>query len=110
MYYISKRMEIAASHHLVLSRPTKCSRRHGHNYIVEVFCKAEELDADGMLVDFSVVREKVFDVLDHHDLNEVLPFNPTSENLARWICEQVPHCYKVSVQETKGNIAIYEKV
>jgi 6-pyruvoyltetrahydropterin/6-carboxytetrahydropterin synthase len=35
--------------------------------------------------------------------------NPTAENIARWVSEQIPHCYKVSVQESEGNIAIYEK-
>lgn len=109
MYYVSKILEIAASHHLKLDYPSKCCGLHGHNYRIEVFCKGPELDSNGMLVDFKLIKERVFDVLDHKDLNEVLDFNPTSENLARWICAQVPHCYKVSVQETSGNTAIYEK-
>jgi 6-pyruvoyltetrahydropterin/6-carboxytetrahydropterin synthase len=28
--------------------------------------------------------------------------------MARWICEQVPHCYKVQIQESEGNIVEYE--
>ena len=51
------------------------------------------------------VKEK----LDHQNLNEVLPFNTTAENIARWVCEQVPHCFKVEVQESESNTAIYEK-
>ena len=47
-------------------------------------------------------------VLDHQVLNDVVPFNPTAENIAKWICDQVPHCYRVEVQESKGNVAIYE--
>ena len=47
--------------------------------------------------------------LDHKNLNEVIPFNPTAENIARWVCEQIPTCFKVEVQESEGNIAIYEK-
>lgn len=109
MYYITKTFEIAASHRLVLDRPSRCTRLHGHNYLIEISCKSETLDDDGMVVDFSLVKSRVFDVLDHHDLNEVLPFNPTSENMARWICDQIPHCYRVSVQETEGNRAVYVK-
>ena len=46
---------------------------------------------------------------DHKNLNDVLPCNPTAENIARWICEQVPHCVKVEVCESEGNRVIYEK-
>ena len=109
MYYVSKRFTVAASHHLEVDYPTKCARPHGHNYEIEVFCKAPELDANGMVVDFKTIKERVADRIDHRDLNEVLPFNPTAENLARWICEQVPHCYKVTVEESPGNEATYER-
>ena len=108
MYYVSKRFTLAASHRLEVDYPTKCMQLHGHNYEIEVFCKASELDANGMVVDFKTIKERVTDRLDHRDLNEVLPFNPTAENLARWICEQIPHCYKVIVKETSDNTAIYE--
>ena len=109
MYYVSKRFTLAASHRLEVDYPTKCSQLHGHNYEIEVFCKAPELDANGMVVDFKTIKERVSDKLDHRDLNEVLPFNPTAENLARWICDQIQHCYKVIVRETSDNTAIYER-
>ena len=76
---------------------------------ITVWCAAEELDADGMVVDFVEIEHRLLDALDHRDLNEVLPFNPTTENLARWICERIPHCYKVEVEESPGNEASYEK-
>jgi 6-pyruvoyltetrahydropterin/6-carboxytetrahydropterin synthase len=28
--------------------------------------------------------------------------------MARWIAEQIPHCYRVDVQESEGNIASYQ--
>lgn len=109
MYYVSKRMEIAGAHNLKLSYESKCANIHGHNWIVVVHCKAKELNADGMIVDFKHIKEKIHGVLDHGYLNELLAFNPTAENIARWIVEQIPECYKASVQESEGNIAIYEK-
>ena len=108
MYYITKRIEISAAHRLTLDYESKCNRLHGHNWIITVHCRAEELDANGMVTDFTHIKNVVTDKLDHTVLNEVVPFNPTAENLARWICEHIPHCYRVDVQESEGNVASYE--
>lgn len=62
-----------------------------------------------MVEDFTLIKKLISDKLDHQNFNEVLNFNPTAENIARWICDQIPTCYKVSVQESNGNTAIYEK-
>lgn len=109
MYTVIKRLEISAAHHLCLSYPSKCTNLHGHNWIITIYCRAKELNEDGMVTDFSHIKQLVKDRLDHKNLNEVLPFNPTAENIARWVCEQVSHCFKVEVQESEGNTAIYEK-
>ncbi len=107
MYYVSKRMEIAACHQLQLSYESKCTKIHGHNWVVTVYCKSKELNADGMVTDFKHIKEKIHGYLDHGNLNELLPFNPTAENIARWVVEQIPECYKATVQESEGNIAAY---
>ena len=109
MYYVSKRMEVAGSHRLKLSYPSPCQNLHGHNWIITVFCKAESLNADGMIVDFKHIKERIHKKLDHQNLNEVLDFNPTAENIAKWITDQIPECYKAKVQESEGNIALYVK-
>lgn len=109
MYTVIKRMEISAAHRLSLSYPSKCENLHGHNWIITVYCRSKELNPDGMVVDFSHIKQIVKGQLDHRNLNEVLPFNPTAENIAAWICNQLPTCYKVEVQESEGNMAIYEK-
>ena len=84
MYTVIKRMEVSASHSLKLSYRSKC----------------ENLQAN---------KEAVMGRLDHQNLNEVLQFNPTAENIAHWICEQIPFCFKVEVRESEGNTVIYEK-
>jgi 6-pyruvoyltetrahydropterin/6-carboxytetrahydropterin synthase len=108
MYYIQKKMEISASHRLDLDYENKCCQMHGHNWIITVYCKSETLDKNGMIVDFADIKDKVKKKLDHTVLNDVLDFNPTAENIAYWVCSQFESCYKVEVQESQGNIAIYE--
>ena len=109
MYTVIKRMEISASHHLSLSYASKCENLHGHNWIITVYCQSPTLNADGMVVDFSHIKKAVKSKLDHQNLNDILPFNPTAENIAKWVCDQIPTCFKVEVQESEGNTAIYEK-
>lgn len=109
MYTVIKRMEISASHSLKLSYRSKCENLHGHNWIVTVYCRSKELNEDGMVVDFMQIKSVVKSKLDHQNLNDVLPFNTTAENMAKWICDQIPNCFKVEVQESDSNIAVYEK-
>jgi len=107
MYYISKTLEISASHQLHLSYESKCQQLHGHNWLVTIHCRAKELDENGMVVDFTQTKRLIADRLDHTNLNEVLPFNPTAENIAKWVCDQIPQAYRVDVVESKGNTASY---
>ena len=107
MYYIKKTMEVSASHSLSLSYESKCTNLHGHNWVITVYCKAQKLNADGMVYDFTHIKELLKEKLDHRNLNEVLPFNPTAENIARWIVDSIEECYRADVQESTNNIATY---
>lgn len=109
MFYVSKRMEIAGAHRLSLSYDSKCSHLHGHNWIVTVHCRSSKLNRDGMVCDFTNIKKMIHDRLDHAFLNEVVDFNPTAENIAEWICGQIENCFKVEVQESEGNVAVYER-
>lgn len=109
MFTVIKRIEISASHSLKLSYESKCENLHGHNWIITVYCRSKELNQDGMVIDFSHIKNLIKSKLDHQNLNDVLPFNTTAENIAKWICIQIPTCFKVEVQESESNIAIYEK-
>lgn len=109
MYTVTKRMEISGAHHLTLDYPSKCSRLHGHNWIITVTVQSETLDRNGMVVDFTKIKD-IVNQLDHQNINDVLKgINPTAENIAKWLCDQIPHCIRVSVQETEGNVATYDK-
>lgn len=109
MYYVKKRLEISAAHNLKLDYESKCENLHGHNWMIDIYCKSEELDKNGMVLDFTVIKKKIKDKLDHKYLNEVLDFNPTAENIAKWVCDELsPFCYRVEVTESEDNTAIYE--
>ena len=109
MYYVCKRLEISAAHSLMLSYESKCEDLHGHNWIVKIYCKSETLNQDGMVTDFTLIKRDIEKALDHKFLNEILPMNPTAENIARWICDRTPNAYKVEVWESEMNMAAYER-
>ena len=109
MFYVKKRFEISAAHRLDLGYESKCCNVHGHNWIITVECRAKELNSDGMVTDFTHIKQLVVDKLDHAVINDVLDVNPTAENIAKWIVDNVPNCWRCEVQESEGNSAAYEK-
>lgn len=109
MYKIVKTMEVSGAHKLKLNYESKCEQLHGHNWIIKIYCKSEQLDENGMVIDFTHIKKKISEKLDHKYLNDILDFNPTAENIAKWIADVIgDKCYKVEVQESEGNIATYE--
>ena len=102
MYFLEKKMQISAAHHLP-NYPGPCHKHHGHNWNVTVHCccKDDELDEQGMVIDFSKIK-KIVNQIDHANINEFVE-NPTAEHIAKWLCEQIPRCYLIEVEETDGN-------
>lgn len=94
MYELFIKTHFSAAHHL-RNYDGKCANQHGHNWQVEVRCLCSELDAIGMGIDFVVLKAEVnalLDELDHTDLNEFDYFkehNPTSENLAKFLYDEL---------------------
>lgn len=108
MYTVIKRMEISAAHSLSLSYPSKCEYLHGHNWIITVHCRSKELNTDGMVIDFTHIKQVVKDQLDHRNLQRGAPFNPTPQNIALLdMQDQLPTCYKVKssgIRRKHGNL------
>ena len=70
----------------------ECKNLHGHRFYYEVNLKFIKLDKVGMAIDFHEIGNlmgAIEDMVDHRCLNEVLPFNPTAENLAKWMFDEV---------------------
>ena len=107
MYYLKKKLSFAAAHKLELDYDSPCKNLHGHEWNVTVYCKAFGLDANGMIIDFKKIK-KIVNQLDHKYINDIVDFNPTAENLAKWLCDQIPFCYKIDLEESANNLATYE--
>ncbi len=97
-----------------------CENLHGHNWKVRVYIGASELNAQGMVIDFKLLKDAMKEVIapyDHAYLNEVSPFdeiNPTAENICRHVFDEVNRRVKddrvrvtrAMVWETEGSCAV----
>ncbi|MDR1563295.1 MAG: 6-carboxytetrahydropterin synthase QueD [Dysgonamonadaceae bacterium] len=116
MYKISKQFSFSASHILNMPRADHpCARMHGHNYLITIHLKSKELNRFGFVKDYNelnTVKKFIDETLDHRHLNDVIPANPTSENIARFIYERFkpdfPELYAVEVSETPKTSCLYE--
>ena len=120
MYTVKMKTDFSGAHNL-RGYKGKCEELHGHNWKVEAEIRADKLDDTGMVLDFTVLKQSLKDImsdLDHKYLNEVGYFrsaNPTSENIARYIYEKLSEKYnendivKITVWETDSASATYSK-
>ena len=94
MYELDITREFSAAH-MLKGYDGLCSNLHGHNWTVQVFIQAGQLDGIGIAADFTVIKRVLTEILsqfDHKYLNELPEFqgiNPTSENIARIIFEKL---------------------
>jgi 6-pyruvoyltetrahydropterin/6-carboxytetrahydropterin synthase len=114
---IFKEFRIEAAHRLP-NVPTghKCGRLHGHSFLIQIHVCGPVDAATGWVMDFGAIKcafRPVEDVIDHQFLNDIPGLeNPTSENLAKWIWDQLapalPLLSKVVVRETCTTGCVYE--
>ena len=93
MYEVRVTADFAAAHFL-RDYNGKCENLHGHNYKVYVHVRGEKLNEGGMLLDFSLLKavlREVIGKLDHTNLNDLEYFdqNPSAERIATYIYEKV---------------------
>jgi 6-pyruvoyltetrahydropterin/6-carboxytetrahydropterin synthase len=76
--------------HFLENYDGQCANIHGHTWLVSVTLSVADplpnLYYEGVTLDFKRIKAKLDSLLpDHQFLNEVLPFNPTAENIALWL-------------------------
>lgn len=85
-----------------------CSQLHGHTYLVKVIVAGDQLDEQGMLIDHTLVRAMLQDIiepLDHQHLNALALFSetpPTAEHIAQHIfyaMEAATSAHPITIQE-----------
>jgi 6-pyruvoyltetrahydropterin/6-carboxytetrahydropterin synthase len=131
MYSVTKTFEFEASHKLILNYESPCSNIHGHSYKVTVELFGEDLDNNGMVIDFTelkYVKNWVMDNWDHAlivsetdpdfktlnqlDYTKVYPFksnNVTAELMARQLFDIVYNNIRPRVKNLKHiNIEVWE--
>ena len=79
-----------AAAHFLRDYNGKCENLHGHNKKVYVHVEGNELDEGGMLLDFTLLKTALKEVLskiDHTNLNDIAIFdqNPSAERIAVYI-------------------------
>ena len=90
MYTLAVETKFAAAHQL-REYKGKCENLHGHSWKVRVTVTAQKLNEIGLAMDFTDLKRITNDLvshLDHTCLNSLDPFtefNPSSENIARWL-------------------------
>lgn len=114
VFTIRKTFKFEAAHRLMTSFSKKCQQIHGHSYKLELFLQSNELNEDGMMIDFGKLKELFRESLEqfdhkivlsvndevrrklfeaeiegvHPDLGVILvEFNPTAENMAKFFYE-----------------------
>jgi len=97
---VCKMFRFDAAHYLP-NYEGKCSRLHGHGWVLEVEVEGP-VHEDGMVVDFAAlkvaVNHNIIDLLDHRCLNDLAKEpeflgtafdNPTCENLLDWMWQRI---------------------
>ena len=88
MYTLKLEHQFSSAHQLTHAYDKKCNDSlHGHNWKVLVEIKTDKL-VNGMVIDFTKLKE-IINKLDHKNLNDILNFEPTAENISKYIYDEI---------------------
>lgn len=99
--------------HFLRGYKGKCEKIHGHTFQVEVEIAVGAVGEDGIGFDFTEVKKSLATVLpDHTLLNDIVPFNPSAENLSLYFYSELKRHYPVkavTVWESEDASATYSE-
>lgn len=114
MYYLTIREHIDAAHSL-RGYKGACANLHGHTWIIELTVKGHKLDELGILTDFKhlkmILVTRTGHRFDHKCWNNHEPFdkiNPTAENIARYVYDDVVASGLLSEGISVDNVKVWE--
>lgn len=102
MYQISVEQHFDAAHYLRGYRG-QCEALHGHRFTVVARIKADVLNDIGIAYDFADLKQHLKEIInrfDHTCVNDLSPFdeiNPSSENMAALIYDELAKRLKAPV-------------
>lgn len=102
MYLIERSVNVKGFKRITVPYLSDYSKLHAYNWKVTVYAKSKDLNANGMVEDFVYIEESLKRLLDGVYLNELTDAeftSPTEENMAKYICDTIPECYKVRIQD-----------
>lgn len=117
MFTIAKQFQFSASHSLNnVPGNHPCHKLHGHNYIIEIVLRSAHLNDYGFVVDYNELKtfkKFIDDRFDHQHLNDVLSFDPTAENIAKYLYDKTkkmwPQTIAIKVSETPNTWAEFRE-
>ncbi|MDR2017961.1 MAG: 6-carboxytetrahydropterin synthase QueD [Syntrophobacterales bacterium] len=84
----------------------KCEELHGHNFQVEAFFSGTELNPEGMVIDFKILKDylkQILNTLDHKYLNDI-PFFSERTSSSEYIAMFLFHCLSELTQGTAVSV------
>ena len=110
MYILKLQHSFSAAHKLTHAYSKECNDNiHGHNFKVLIRIQTHEL-VNGMVVDFKKIKE-IINQLDHKNLNDILKFEPTAENIAKFLYDEILKLFPEDIKNSNYhsiNVTIWE--
>lgn len=136
MYYLTKVFEVPIAHRLSKLLGSRCVNFHGHNIQLEITIKSNILNQNDMIMDFSILRSEVDEIIDSWDhgiflnkidanciedncVKHIFEQDPTSEVLCKYLFDKIKEIFakeykdvlihSVAMWETRDSKCVYEE-